>query len=603
MIKRCSPLSSTALALLITLLCVCLSVAKSEQAALQTPAYDAVSDDSVLHLIPEKTLGVIYCANPLKLDNSINALFADLSLQSGSPEILAEILASTLGANFESSADFQAVGLDLSRDFALFFTSLEPLHLSAAIQLKDTEKMKQVIAAETAGNAPVEYKGVTYWNTNGGGSCFAILDNILVYSRQRTVCEAAIDTRKGTRQAITENPNYQSFLTDLLKNTDQLGVCFDIEGIAASPDSSLEEVWKSMIDPLSDSVLLSWLITPLLKNVSAEQIAFVAQLRSVNAKLQVEGTDVQITPSIAFKKDSELINVVREVSAELTHLGELPNRATLNAAFQGSSTLLTEISTSWLDFTPQDIRAKQQKGEQLLDPVKGFYESLADRWSISMSFGDGVLPNHLFIYELKDEQHAKAYMDERFLGELNFKTASTGPSTIHNGVEIRSYIFPNLKKTFTETELLTLEQPLDLDLVPPEWHWYYAFSDGALFFATGTNPQLIQAALDRRAGKGEKFSEHPRYQELRERLGADSNVLLAVSPMTAFKSMLLLMEQTEPESLLLMQMYSGMLMNLPENYSIGFAAKAREGRIDGKLLLTLGDFKPLIQAVHMMIGM
>ena len=114
---------------------------------------------------------------------------------------------------------------------------------------------------------------------------------------------------------------------------------------------------------------------------------------------------------------------------------------------------------------------------------------------------------------------------------------------------------------------------------------------------------MIQTALDRRAGNGEKFSNYPSYQELRERLGADSNVLLVVSPIIALKSMLPLIEQMEPESVMLIQMYSGMLMNLPEAYSIGFSAKARESRIDGKLLLTLGDFKPLIQAFGMMLGM
>ena len=80
------------------------------------------------------------------------------------------------------------------------------------------------------------------------------------------------------------------------------------------------------------------------------------------------------------------MNVIQEVSDKLTHLGELPNRAVMNAAFQGSSQLQTEISTSWLDFTPKRIRDKQEKEDRLLEQVKAFYESLADRWSVSTSF-------------------------------------------------------------------------------------------------------------------------------------------------------------------------------------------------------------------------
>ena len=59
----------------------------------------------------------------------------------------------------------------------------------------------------------------------------------------------------------------------------------------------------------------------------------------------------------------------------------------------------------------------------------------------------------------------------------------------------------------------------------------------------------------------------------------------------------------DPSSAAAIQMFSGTFMNLPENYNIGFSAKARGSRIDAKLLLSLGDFKPLTQALGMMFGM
>ena len=594
--KKFSPLSFIiVLAFLTVPLFVCFRNAASAQ-AVETPSL-TVSSDSVLHLIPEKTLGIIYCPNAIELDHKINTLFTDLSPQSGSPEILAQMLASALGANFESLADFEAIGLDLNRDFAIFFTRLKPLQLSAAIHLKDTETVKQVIETETGGSAPAAYKNAAYWSENGDGNSFAILDDILVFSQQRAVCENVIDTRNGTIQAITENPNYQSFLPDMLEGTAQLGICFDIEGVIASLDGSLEEEWKSMIDNLPDNSPVSLAIAPSLKNISEEQIAFIKQLQSVNARLQMEGTDVQITPSLEFQKGSEFANAVEEVSDALTHLGELPNRATMNAAFQGSSKLQTEISTSWLDFTPKPIRDKQEKEDRLLEQVKDFYESLADRWSVSASFGDGTLANFLFIYELKDEQQAKTYMDEVFLEKLNYTDAYAGPSTMHNGVEIKSYIFPNPNEVFG----VTSSDPFDE--MPPEWHWYYAFSEGQLLFATGTTPQLIQTSLDRRTGNREKFSEHPSYQKLTGRLGTDNNVLLAISPITAFKSILPVVEQMDPDGAAIIQMFSGVFMNLPENYSIGFSAKAQDNSIDAKLLLTFGDLKPLFQAFGMMFGM
>ena len=586
----------TMLAFLTVPLFVCFRNAASDQ-AVETPS-PTVSSDSVLHLIPEKTLGIIYCPNAIELDNKINTLFTDLSPQLGSPEILARMLASALGANFESLADFEAIGLDLNRDFAIFFTRLKPLQLSAAIHLKDTETVKQVIETETGGSAPTAYKNAAYWSENGDGNSFAILDDILVFSQQRAVCEDVIDTRNGTIQAITENRGYQSFLTDMLEGTDQLGACFDIEGVTVSLDGSLEEEWKSMTDSLkNNSGAVGLVIGDLFEDMLRDRTEFIKQLQSVNARLQMEGTDVQITPSLEFKMDSEFANAIQEVSDKLTHLGELPNRASMNAAFQGSSKLQTEISTSWLDFTPKPIRDKQEKGDRLLEQVKDFYESLSDRWSVSASFGDGTLANFLFIYELKDEQQAKTYMDEVFLEKLNYTDAYAGPSTMHNGVEIKSYIFPNPNEGFGVTPSDPFEQ------MPSEWHWYYAFSERQLLFATGTTPQLIQTSLDRRTGNSEKFSEHPSYQKLAGRLGTDNNVLLAISPITAFKSILPVVEQMDPDGAAIIQMFSGVFMNLPENYSIGFSAKARDNSIDAKLLLTFDDLKPLFQAFGMMFGM
>lgn len=600
MIKKFSPLLLIAFILLTTF--AHLSIAEPNQAT-DTPSAVTVSNDSVLRRIPEKTLGLIYCPNLLELDNRINTLITELSPQLGTSKIFAQILASTFDANFESLADFETIGLDLSRDFAIFLTNLKPLRLAVAVHLADTQAMQQVIETEVGENTQKKYKDVTYWSTNGDGKSFTILDDTLIISEHSEVCENVIDTHNGTMQSITERLNFSAFLADILEGPDQLGVCFDIEGITAAFDEPIEKEWKSLIDNLTDNDQLSLVVKSSLKNISEEQIAFVAQLQSINAKLQVEGTDVLITPSMEFKKDSEFGNVLQEVSDELTHFGDLPERAALNAAFQGSSKLLTEISTSWLDFTPHDIRNKQENGDRLLEQVKAFYASLSDRWSVSTSFGDGMLPNYLFIYQLKDEQRAKTYMDEVFLEKLNFKDAYAGPSTMHNGVEIKSYIFPNLKETFQETELQSIEQTLGFDMTPSEWHWYYAFTDGQLLFTTGTNPQLLQTALDRRTGNGGDFSEHPSYQGLIERLGTDNNILLAISPIIAFKSMLPLIEQSELGSSMMIPMFSNMFMDLPESYSIGFSAKSRESRIDAKLRLTLGDFKPLIQTFGMIIGM
>ena len=226
--------------------------------------------------------------------------------------------------------------------------------------------------------------------------------------------------------------------------------------------------------------------------------------------------------------------------------------------------------------------------------MKNFHESLVDRWSVSIHFEDALFPNYLFIYELKDEQAARAYMDEAFSEHLHEGGVYAGKSMMHNRVEIKSYIFPDL------TEGLPEEFPEELaGLMPTEWHWYYAFTEGQLLFATGTGPESIQMALERRIESEEKFSDHPSYQELVDILGIDSNIFVALSPAISAKSIAPLVGNVDQPNAV-MQIVAGLFMNLPDNYSIGLSAKARTGGIGAKLFLKLGDFKQLTQMLVMM---
>ncbi|MYB95753.1 hypothetical protein F4054_09385 [Candidatus Poribacteria bacterium] len=144
--------------------------------------------------------------------------------------------------------------------------------------------------------------------------------------------------------------------------------------------------------------------------------------------------------------------------------------------------------------------------------------------------------------------------------------------------------------------LLAADDLIPTDLMPTEWHWYYAFTEGQLLFTMGTSPTSMIAALDRKAGIGNRFSEHLSYQPLAETLGTDNNVLLAISPTVALKNLLQLLEETMPS----LQLFSTVITSLPDNYSINLAAKAQDSGIDAHLLLNLGDFKQLAQMLGMM---
>ena len=578
------------------------------------PEMVEIPSGSVLNLIPKQTMGLIYCPSLLELDYRINTLVTDLIPTDEDPEILAKILAESFGAGFESLAELEEIGLDLNQDFAVFTTSLNPPGLSAVVHLTDPTAMKQVIDAESAGSAPTEYNGVTYWNAAGGDGSFAILDNILVFSQSAEVCESVIDTYKATKQSVTANPGYTSFLTDIMEGDAQIAAHFSIESIAPLLMASIKEESESMQDGLeSDPAAMAF--APFFTSVLDSAVNILEQLESLSATFEIKGADVQLAPSLKFKDDSEIQQSLEEMMPDdLTVLNDLPNLAFVNGAFQGNQQLLLDMNMLSLKMFSAGSPEQQEKLEALTEQMATFYNSLGDEWGFTVNFGDSIIPDYLIVYEMKDKQLAETYMDDMFLEQLRntmqimrgaigdmpqwamYDGAHAGPPLMYNDVEIKSFVFPNFGSVFGEMP------PEAAVMMPQEWHWYYAFHEDQLFFAIGGS-DLIKAALDRKSGMGDSLSENASYQKLTAALGTDNNLLLALSPMTMVKSLMPIIEKADPNAGAAMQMFAGMFMNAPETYSIGFSAKVQEGGVGAKLLLTLGDFKQVVQMIMMMQNM
>lgn len=575
-----------------------------------------IPSGSVLNLIPEQTFGLIYCPSLLELDNRINLLARDLMPTADPPALLAEILADAFGAGFESLAELEEIGLDLNQDFAMFITNLGPerWRLSATVQVTETEAIMEVIEAEAEGSVPTEYNGVRYWKAAEGSGSFAILEDTLVFSQQHEVCENVIDVYNGTRQSISANPDYSLFLTDILEGTNQLAIHFDFESIAPTLRALLEKELESMTDSVASDPATMGMASHFEK-VFGTVIWLVEQLKSISVTLHVEGTDVQLAPFLTFQSDSYIQQVIGEMPSDLTLLGGLPERAILNGAFQLNPKALLEVNTLVFKIFAEDTPQQQEMLEALIQKMMGFYEAIKENISFSFDFQDSLMPDTLVIYELRDEQKAKAYMEEMFLDQLHvsmqlmkgfltstpgahamYKDAQPGVPENYEGVEIQSYVLPNFDAAFAEMP------PEVSHIMPTEWNYYYAFHEGQLLFAMGSSSQQLKMALDRRAGMGTNIERNPSYQKLTEKLGTANNVFLAISPIAAVKSLLPVLAKSDPNNAAAMQMLSGMFMNLPDNYSIGFSAKVQNGGIGAKLLLTLGDFKQVLHIFAMMQG-
>ena len=323
--------------------------------------------------------------------------------------------------------------------------------------------------------------------------------------------------------------------------------------------------------------------------------------------MQLNGTDLQVSPFLKFKPDSEIQTYISQMPRELTHLKYLPQTAFLNGEMQFQKEMFIELTQTMMQlFIPSSSNADTAKIEEateaLTEATKDFYAGLGDEIAFSGNFGSSLMPDILYIYDVKDESQVKATMEKDFTGYLGatmglmqalgttqefasmYSDVSAGPPEIYNGVEIKSYIIPNINAIFAEL-------PPGMEVVAPEqWNIYYTINDGKMLYAMAGNAQLIKSTLDRMAGLEAGFDQAAGYAKLTGALTLKNNNFFAISPITAVKNLVQIFAQTDP-NIGMIQMF---LVNIPETYSIGIASHNRDSGVAGELFISLGDFKELI---------
>ena len=600
-----------------------IKLAESEQNNENKRVEIDIPKNSVLHLIPDETLGLIYCGSLLELNQRINDLVAQLIPQLGQgPELLAQLLAETFGAGFERLEELEDIGLDLNNDFAIFLNSIDPPSLSAAIHLTDPDSMMEVILAEAEGSEPMQYNDETYWSTPDGSGVFAVLDNTLIFSQESEVIEQVIDVRSKHEVSIVNDPTYASFVSDVMKGTDQVSAFFNMQTVIAPLTNEIENELQSIIDTMeSDPAVM--VFQGYLEDIFDILLTMVNEFSAVGVALQIDGTDVQLTQSTQFYENGKVQEFLKRMSTDgLTLIDDLPN----GAYMIGGSKLDPEIFIDlWTTLLEAIIKIDPDEESDEFAEVKVFLETIhqemedlgnvfTDEMSFATNYEESLIPNALYVLGVKDEQKLMTYMDERFLGQIQelvrlikanideaaelriFDDAQYENVIVHNDAEIKTIVFPNFGAEW-------IDVPAELGMMLPEqWRWSYAFSDGLMYFSLG-GPEHIKTALDSKAKMVESIAENISFQNLKDKLGADNNLLYAISPLTMIKSNLTQISKTDPAGAAELQMIIGLLDGIPENYSIGLSAKAEGNIVNTKLHISVGDFSQVVQTIFMFSGM
>ena len=573
----------------------------------------AIPKDSVLNLIPEDVLGIIYCPSLSELNKRINGGAAELMPQADQQtKPLASLLANAFGAGFESLAELEQIGLDLAKDFAILFTSFDPIAVAATAHLTDPDAMMQVIETEVEGSEPTEYNGETYLSSNAEDGSFAILGNTLVFSQQAKDCMNIIDVSKGDQNAISANNAYTEFLNQIAKGTDQVAAYFDLETIIAPHIETIVGDMNSAVDAMESDPAFR-LLVQMIESMFGTFAELIGNLESVSATLQIQGTDIQLAPFLKFKDEGKIQDTLKGlIPDELVLMNDLPNATFMFGGFERNTLDLYKWSMSLLLAFSSEDEEQNHDLKKLVQEMQEMYKSLGNEQGFSVNFRDTLIPDVLVICDLKDEEKVKTYYDEHLLDNLIrmmqimketkgenpqftiYDGGYVGNSIMHNGVEIKTIVFPNFGTAFQDVPVGVAA------LMPHEWHWSYAFSDGRLYFALG-GAEIIQTALNSKTKVVESISENVGYQNLVEKLGKDNNLIFGISPVAVVKSIASLVSKADPDAAD-MQMMVDMLMGIPENYNTGISAKVRDGGVGAKLFISLSDYKQLVQTFMMMMN-
>lgn len=595
----------------------------SESAAVASDSADVASDsavdiavdiapDSVLNVIPQDTVGLIYISSLLGLNDEINALMAEMVPSDPPQEILAQILADTFSAGFETLAELEELGLDMRRDFAVFLSSANPPMPSAAVHVKDAESVKQLIEMEAEGSSAVTHNGVTY-HTTGEEGAFVLMGDVMVYSNSAAVCEKVIDTQKKMMPSIAANTDFQSLELDTTSGANDLIAYFAMDAIVDDLRPMLTDKAEGLKMEMEASAESDPELSVGLKYTESlidGGIWLLDQSRTLSLTLQLNGSDLQISPFLKFKRDSAVQTYIRQGPQELTHLKYLPQNAFVNGEMRfQKETLISLTQTMMKLFVPSDPNADttgiQTASEALNEAFIEFYEGLGDGQALSFNFSESIMPDILYIYDVTDEELVKSYMEEDFIEYFGasmglvkamgagqefasiYADVSAGPPEIYNGVEIRSYLLPNITSSLGELP------PEMAGVAPEQWNVYYAISGGKMLYGMASNAQPVKNALDRMAGMSAGFDQGEGYAKLADALTLENNMLFAISPVTAIKNLVQIFAQLDP-NVGTIQMF---LVNIPEAYSIGIASQNRDEGIAGELFISLGDFKEIITMI------
>ena len=569
--------------------------------------------DNVLEVVPTGAAGFVRLRSLSDFSSKVDEMAAMFSTEEAPENVIAESLAEAFGAEFTSLEDLKTLGISPESDFVIFWAEPVVDKVSAAIHIVDKEAVRNTFAEKSGPVSEGDYNGAKLYTFEDGA--FTFIDDVLVFSKDKEICQKAMDTHKRKNKSIRTDQDYVALKVD--EQNDLVGY-FALDKLA----QAYSEKIRAEADKAKQKIgeVQGQAGQPGASQMLSAQMEFglwlLEQLKSASIIGAIDAGTIKLTKFLRFKSDSPVKEYISHAPANLDILKSLPKGTLLNvgAAYNpdDSAKMFADIMNGFTKHTSGEQLSADEIEEfsgEVVKLMENFYKHLGDEMAFAMSMSDSVMPDITMVYDVKNDKQARAYMEKghieyfdslmKLYQNINipeafapkvFTDAKPGPIEEYQGVQIKSILLPNFAKIF--------EQMPDeaQTLMPTEWNIWYAFKDKKLIYVMAGTSQPVKNVIDAMDGKIEGFNVAE--EGITKAFNAQNNFIVYISPITAIKAALTAASQVEPQIGMALMMFQ----NLPETYSVGIAGRNHNKGAEITLFVNLNDIKDLIAIIQMMSG-
>lgn len=575
---------------------------------ISTAAYS--QENSPLNIVPKGALVCLRLTNLWALDGKVADLVDSLNIPDMPDVSIAPLLSQMVGAGVGSLMDLEDAGFDTEGEVCIFWTSMAFDKFSIAIQLNSRENAEQAVRSVLEG-VDQQHRGMTYV-VSEGQSAWTFLDDVFVYSKDKTSVMESINTHLKEKPSILHDEKYLDAVKGL--RSGDISVYVDVDTIASTFLPLLkmqsEKTKKDIAEQMKkqDASMPKMNIDPA-KILGLEidmGLWLLQQFRSYAISLGIGMDGVWTSDSLRLKPDSPLGDFLNIRPSKLELIESLPHDVIMagGATIDAASTL--KFNSVMMDLFMPAMLGEMTEGQ--IAELRGIFEKVThdmlscvgDEVAFAvMTKSDKMMPRIIYILEIVDKAKMQKMLNLKYIMETSrpfYKAFGTdvqmteGPTQRYSGIQIKSFQMDLSKMA----ELV----PNAAAIYPDKMFLWYAFVDDKLIYAMSQSADTIKTAIDAVRGRSASIVNAPGFDDINIRLPKRSNAVLYISPTGYLGFMMRLMMSQSGQV-----MPAEAMDNMKSNMGFAIATNINENGISNFNYFLVEEMQNMVDTVMGLVQM